>query len=368
MTMPALPPNLYTPCRDTLCRCREFESYRSLRAVFVTEHLFPFRIGLPQADSIEDLVDACLDHLIGKRLSGGLPVLPIFLATLRDRYHPGDSLRDDLEDLHHALHEAMSQTAPKTERTPRRKQLLFDRLLQLDFRPQVRLVRQVIDEHRVAAFLIHGPPEHGQRMLAYRLTRLKPEWETGQHIIIDVGSVGNGKSSRSLWGQLAKKMQLSHQTATEELVAKVGQWLQTQDVIFTFHTVDYMPANLLSAWIEEFWGPLADMARQVLHHTDRRTHLLLFMIDYRGQVCDSDLTLCHQLEDLLIGPHPLVLPAAVPFPELEIEIWIDAAAEVLPSGLSIEELLAATENGIPELIYDKICHHCGFSWEGEIAR
>lgn len=367
-----LPPNLYHPCRNTLCRCREFQSYRALRAVFVTEPLFPFRIGLPQADSPEGLVDACLDHLIGKRLSGGQPVLPIFLATLRDRYHPGDALRDDLEDLHTAIHAAMAQSAPPTKPSPRRRQLLFDRLLQLDFRPQVRMVRQVIDEHRIAAFLIHGPPGHGQRMLVYRLTRLKPEWETGQHIIVDAGSNGTGLRSQSLWGQVAKKMQLPAPTPAEELTAKVGEWLRTQDVIFTFHTVDYMPPALLSGWMEEFWGPLVDMAHHTQHHPHRRTHLLLFLVDYGGKVCQSDVSLCQHPEDLHIRPMPLVLPVASPFPEHELEYWFDIAAEVLPTGLSVETLiqtlLVAPYDGIPELVYEKICEHCGFSWEGEIAR
>lgn len=365
--MPVLPPELYPICRNTFIRCREFESYRILKAIFVTEHLFPFRIGLPQADSPEGLVDLCLDHLIGKRLSNGQPVLPIFIATLRDRYQPGDALRDDLEDLYTAIHVAMNQAVPQARPSPRRRQLLFDRLLQLDFRPQIKLFKEVIEEHRVAAFLIHGPPEHGQRMLAYRLARLKPEWETGQHIIIDAGSNGTGKSSRALWGQVAKKLQLSSQTPVDELAAKVGQWLQTQNVIITFDTVDYIPFMLLSGWIEEFWGPLVTVARQIQPYTSRQTHLLLFLIDYGGKICQSDLALAQQPADLRVAPMPLLLPVLNPFPELEIEIWIDTAAEVLPTGLSAADLIGAPYSGIPELVYDKICAHCGFSWEGEIA-
>jgi hypothetical protein len=333
----------------------------------VTEHLVPFRIGLPEADSVEELVDLCIDHLIGKRLSTGQPVFSIFIATLRDRYQPGDGLRDDLEDLHNAIQVALSETAPQTKPSPRRRQVLFDRLLQLDFRPQVKLFREVIEEHRVAAFLIHGPPEHGQRMLAYRLTRLKPEWETGQHIIIDAGSNGTGKSSRALWGQVAKKLQLSSQTPLDELADKVGQWLQTQDVIFTFDTVDYIPPTLLSGWIEEFWGPLVTVARQIQPYTPRQTHLLLFLIDYGGKVCQSDLTLAQNPADLRVAPMPLLLPVLSPFPALELEIWIDTAAEVLPTGLSATVLVGMPYNGIPELVYDKICAHCGFSWEGEIV-
>jgi hypothetical protein len=365
--MAGLSPELYTSCRDTLRRCQEFFSYQTLRAVFVTKQLFPFRIGLPSAGSPEQLVDLLLDHLIEKRLSNGNPVLPAFLATLRDRYDPADSLHQDLNDLYIAAQAAMTPPRPQIRSSPRRRQLLFDRLLQLDFRSQVRLFREVIEEHRVAAFLIHGPPGHGQRMLTCRLARFKPEWETGQHIPVEVSSNGIGKSSRALWGQVAKKLQLPYWTSPKDLAAKVGEWWRTQDVIFIFHTVDYMPTDLLSAWIEEFWGPLVTMANQAQNQTYRRTHLLLFLVDYAGTVCQSDMPLAQHPHDLRTVAWPLLLPTIEPFPELELEIWLDAAAEVLTSGLSVGTLLSEPYNGIPEFVYEKICEHCGLGWEGEIA-
>ena len=46
-----LPEHLYLRCRAVLLRCREFRSYQELRAIFVTEHLFPFRVGLRAADN-----------------------------------------------------------------------------------------------------------------------------------------------------------------------------------------------------------------------------------------------------------------------------------------------------------------------------
>jgi hypothetical protein len=205
-------------------------------------------------------------------------------------------------------------------------------------------------------------------VLTYRLTRLRPEWETGRHIIVDARSNGTSKRSDALWWQVARNLQLPAWTPPEKLAAKVGEWWQTQDIIFTFHTVNFLPCDLLSAWIEEFWGPLVDMAHQTQHQTLRRTHLLLFLVDYVGEVCDSGLALARRPEDLQIAPLPLLLPAVSSFPELEIEIWIDAAAEVVPTGLMADTLVGAPCNGIPELVYEKVCEHCGFSWEGEIAR
>jgi ABC-type cobalamin transport system ATPase subunit len=75
-------------------------------------------------------------------------------------------------------------------------------------------------------------------MLAYRLAHLKPEWETGQQISIDVGSNGIGKSSRALWGQIAKKLHVSPSTGSIQLAKRIIEWWQTQDVVFIFHTID----------------------------------------------------------------------------------------------------------------------------------
>lgn len=363
----AIPTDLYKPCRDILCRCQEFRSYQNLRAVFVTEQLLPFRIGLQSADSPEELVDLCLDYLLAKHLRDGRSVLLLFISTLRDRYDPSDALHSNLNDLYSLLQSASTQGTPQIESVPRRKQMLFDRLLQLNFRPQVRMVKDVIEEYQVAAFLINGPPEHGQRLLAYRLAHLKPEWETGQHIVIDAGSNGIGKSSRALWHQIAKKLQLSTWTSTD-VATKVCEWWKTQDVIFTFHTVDYMLPNLLSAWLEEFWGLLVSATHTIQSTTRRRTHLILFLVDYNGDVPNWNVTLARQPKDLQIAPVPLLLPAIEPFQELELEIWIDGAAEVLPVGLSAQTLVAPPYKGIPENVYDKICQHCGINWEGEVAR
>jgi hypothetical protein len=44
------------------------------------------------------------------------------------------------------------------------------------------------------------------------------------------------------------------------------------------------------------------------------------------------------------------------------------AAEMLPAGLTAQLLLAASENGIPQIVYHIICDHCGLSWEGDLIK
>jgi hypothetical protein len=97
--MTGLPSELYNRCRTTLLKCSEFDNNASLRTIFITGELHPFRNRLPSATSKNARVDACLAFLVDKRLSDGRAVLPLFLTALRDRYQPGDALRNELAAL-----------------------------------------------------------------------------------------------------------------------------------------------------------------------------------------------------------------------------------------------------------------------------
>lgn len=80
-------------------KCSQFNSNDSLRSIFVTAELRPFRSGLPEAASKTERIDNFLAFVLDKRLSDGRSVLLIFLETLRDRYLAGDALRDELTAL-----------------------------------------------------------------------------------------------------------------------------------------------------------------------------------------------------------------------------------------------------------------------------
>jgi len=105
-------------CRTTFLKCSEFDSNASLRAIFVTDELYSFRDRLPAAGNKSERVDKCLEFLLDKRLSNGRPVLPIFLAALRDRYQEGDALRDELGALAEAVQSTLvvASDLPPTKR------------------------------------------------------------------------------------------------------------------------------------------------------------------------------------------------------------------------------------------------------------
>jgi hypothetical protein len=364
--MSGIPEDLYRRCRQTLLKCDQFRSGRSLRAVFAIEPLQPFRVGLSLEGSQSDLVAQNLDYLLDQRLTDGRPVLPIFLAALCEDYEDGNKLRDELQSLCRDVQTVMIRPEPRSPQASQRPQL-FDMLLRLDFGEQVRIVKQVIEAYRVAAFLVHGEVDCGQKYLVNRLVRLIPGWQSGKRIIVDVGSSGIGKSSHALWWQVASHLNLPSDTSTAQLAREVCKWWRTQDVIFVLHTVDYMLPRLLAKWIDEFWKPLVAAANRSLHLTRPDTHMLMFLVDYSGCVCKWNVELAWQPDRLDSLHVPLYLPPASRFSAQELNSWMTFAAELLPAGLTADALLIDSDNGIPALIYEAIKRHCGFSWEGELT-
>jgi hypothetical protein len=358
-----LPYSLIKRCRNLFLNCREFESYENLRATFVSTELRPFRPGLKDASSPEARVDLFIDYILERTLLNGRSAFPVFLATLRDRYEE-DALQEQLTQLLMEI-EAHEQTAQAATAKPSiSPQDLHEKLMALDFRPQARLFKDTTEQHRVAAFLVHGPPEHGQRLLTRRLIQSHKEWATGQRIVIDASSNGIGKSVRALWRQVAEKLGMPYDTDRRILADKVCEWWKTQDVIFIFLTVDYIPEDILSTWLDDFWKPIAATARQRQALTPSHTYLLLLLVDFSENVCKTKITLLDQPEDLLKTHAPLKLPPTGKIREDDLEYWLDTPP-MLPGKVNPGAWLSDTENGVPELLYEKIFAYCGLTWEGE---
>lgn len=60
--------------------------------------------------------------------------------------------------------------------------LLFDLLLDIDFKQQVRLFKEIKLSYRTAAFLVHGDIYCGQDLLVTRLFRLTSTWRNNSPI------------------------------------------------------------------------------------------------------------------------------------------------------------------------------------------
>jgi formylglycine-generating enzyme required for sulfatase activity len=107
----ALPPDLDQQCSEVFLQCAEFESLRSLEAVFTTTTLAPFARRLPLASGSKmDFVADVKRYLLLERLVDGRPLLLPFLEALRRRYPQEDALYGELEDLRRQVEALQQQT------------------------------------------------------------------------------------------------------------------------------------------------------------------------------------------------------------------------------------------------------------------
>lgn len=298
-------------------------------------------------------------------ITPGKPALCALLAEIRKDV--GVDIQVRLDEL---TVEVLTQPEFLPIQTP--PHLLFDLLLHIDFKQQVRLVKKVMELHRTAAFLVHGEPYCGQQLLITRLFRLKPEWKNKSPIKIDVSHNGVGRSIPHLWRQLTSWFGLPKDAEPNQIIERVCDRLLTQDVIFIFSTVDYMLPGVLAAWLQEFWEPLVARVEPNPRPTQGWTHLLMFLVDNSGSVCKSNILLAKQFDQPEYPRIPLHLPPVSPFPPDVLDDWIDmvtAFADVqMPAGLNSQTLLEKSDNGIPQFVYEEICCHWGHSWEGGLAK
>jgi hypothetical protein len=144
---------------------------------------------------------------------------------------------------------------------------LYEVLLKLGYQKQVRTFRSLIENHSIAAFLIHGFPAHGQRWLLNRLIGLVPRYLQGRVISIGLDRGTRKRDISSLWRELGGRVGLSGggQPDPDKIAQRVYQCWHTQNVFLVFHEVDCMPENYLRQIVQEFWQPLAKEASYVSH-------------------------------------------------------------------------------------------------------
>jgi hypothetical protein len=250
--------------------------------------------------------------------------------------------------------------------------LLFELLLQIDFKEQLRFVRQVISQHQTVGFLVHGESDCGQQLLVNRLFRIKPQWQKHTPININVSSNGLGSKTCKLWGKVGEYFGMSKNTEPHLILERICDRYQTQDVIFIFSSVEYMLfTKTLNPWFQEFWTPLVEMAKH--NHPQEKTHLLMFLVDNYGSACQPNMILAEQFKSEEYDPRlPLRLPPVSQFSLESLEDWLDMAIGLsgvqIPAELTAQILLQRTENGIPQLVVEEISKQCALSWEGGLAR
>jgi hypothetical protein len=238
--------------------------------------------------------------------------------------------------------------------------LLFDLLLDMDFKQQIKTVKQVMRSHRTAGFLVHGEANSGQDVLVTRLFRLTSTWRNNSPINNDVTHNAAYGSVDKLRRQLARSLLLPIDTEMSEIIERICDRWKKKDVIIIFNKVDCVPLLILSQWLQEFWEELVMFANQNL--PQEQTHLLMFVVDNCGNISTSNAV---QFK------HFYQLPPLESFNSDILDDWIDKVMGMqsiqIPAGLNSQVLLERS-NGIPGDVYEEICRHCGHEWEGELAK
>ncbi|MBD2457083.1 tetratricopeptide repeat protein [Nostoc sp. FACHB-87] len=143
-----LPKELNNRCRQVLLQCDEFKDYETLIAVFVTDELLPFKYEIRKANNPKQLVNFCIADLIEKLTDRGESVLAILLATLRDKYHPGDRQYSELSELYETVKNAIEKLSQSTS-TFNQEKCVEKRVVGLEEIPEIAVWQgrtQLIDK------------------------------------------------------------------------------------------------------------------------------------------------------------------------------------------------------------------------------
>ena len=252
---------------------------------------------------------------------------------------------------------------------------LYRALLKLGYRQQARLFRRAIESESVAAFLIHGLPEYGQRWLLNRLVvQYLPENLNSKVVKVNLSRLARQTNVTALWRELGGRVKIrGHRLTPPEIANGVYRWWLTQDVILVFHDVQALPEPAVQEMIEQFWFPLT---QQLQEESKGKSvcKLLMFLVDYAGKAEQWKWPFVEKLDAVWQPQQPIKTPKIQEFTEKELMDWLDDQYSDLPSDLTqsidnkVAEILESSEGGIPELALREICEQCSLNWYEELDK
>ncbi|WP_242046214.1 MULTISPECIES: XRE family transcriptional regulator [Calothrix] len=298
----------------------------------------------PTDDFIPNLVN---ELVVYGKTSSGKPALYALLKVIREDV--GIDVQATIDAL---IVEFLPSAATQTISTP--PHLVFDLLLQVDFKQQTNIVREVMRSYFTAGFLVHNEPECGLEFLLAKLFRMKPSLKNNQPIVFDVGY----RKIDRLWMQLGRYFRVDP-ISTSEILEKICERWQTQDVVFIFNKVDCLQPEIFSAWLEEFWEPLVNIGKE--NPPQKSTHLFMFLVDHGGKVHQSNINVSTTTSPPLDPRIPLYLPTVDSFTLEIIEEWITEVVmqrsdiEIEFDQFTSEILFQKSCQGIPQFVFEEIC-------------
>ncbi|BAY19995.1 hypothetical protein NIES21_58650 (plasmid) [Anabaenopsis circularis NIES-21] len=245
---------------------------------------------------------------------------------------------------------------------------LYRALLRLGYQKHTLAFRKFIEAHSIAAFLIHGSPDYGQRWLLNRLVvQYVPSVITGKIVRINLSRIARRSDTNALWRELGGRVGLDRQSPIVEIVERVYQWWQTQNVLLIFYDVDFLSEISLNDLIRDFWLPLTIRAKKAVSQTSD-FKLLMFLVDYDGCVASWNLPFAEKLNTTWQPEQPVKLPEIFEFSEDELSKWLEFSADELPMKLvdqvdeTIDIIMKNSDNGIPEPTLGEICRLSDCNW------
>lgn len=249
---------------------------------------------------------------------------------------------------------------------------LFRILLTLGYHKQDRLFRQLpLNRAVTAAFLIHGSPEYCPRWLLNRLIvrHVSSRLTTRKIVKTRLTRRSRSISVEALWRELGGRVGASRGSPAV-IAERVVQWWKTQDVILIIHDIHVLPEAELHNLIREFWSVLLEKAGN-LSEQEHSHMLLMFLIDYEDNAGETQAPFIEQI-DANWQPHsPVRFQDLSNFSKEDLLSWVDFEFDNLPEGLrnlsedTVQELLALSEDGVPELALEVLCLRCGCNWYEE---
>ncbi|NER80778.1 MAG: toll/interleukin-1 receptor domain-containing protein [Leptolyngbya sp. SIO1D8] len=252
---------------------------------------------------------------------------------------------------------------------------LYRVLLKLGYRQQAHLFLQAIQSESVAAFLIHGLPEYGQRWLLNSLVvQYLPEHLNSKVVKVYLSRLSRQSNVAALWRELGGQVRLKgYRLQPSDIADGVYRWWLTQDVILVFHDVHVLPESAVQEMVENFWIPLTQRVQEASDQ-ESACKLLMFLVDYGGKAEQWNLPFVEKLDAGWKPQRPIKTPKLQEFTKEDLRNWLETQYVDLPSDLTqginnkVEEILDRTEGGIPVLVLREICEQCGLNWYEELEK
>jgi len=281
-----------------------------------------------------------------------------------------EKLELQLDQLERQLNDLERTSSVNLDKSNNLEQL-HGALLKLGYEEQHRPFRKILKDHALVSFLIQGSSsEYGQRWLLNRLAISITDIIDAKKVKIDLAQVSSRTDVPALWRKLAGQVKLSSDSSYDDVAARVCEWWKTQNVLIIFNNVHATVEENIQDLFHDFWLVIFNKAQE-LKLQQGNFKLLMFLVDYKGEVRTWNLNFARQYNASWQSSIPMELPKILPFSTDKLMTWIEQQCEALPAHLSddveetVQSLLALTRSGIPEPTFREICNLCGCSWDDQ---